>query len=178
VFKTARNWSFKKIVATVLMVMMGFLVVFSIVALGLSIVEEISSSHSGLIDIERLPSIFGLFLWVMVGIELFEAVKMYTLDHAVHVETILIVGIIAISNHIIATDLIVAPPINLFAMSAILVALSSGYFLVKKSHFGIERQGHDSKEKQGGQLAMTQSHSNVSHALDSREAQDHIKNHP
>jgi uncharacterized membrane protein (DUF373 family) len=138
VFKNARTWSFKKIIAIILMVMMGIVIILSIFDLGLSIIEEISTTRAGLIDNERLPSIFGLFLWVMVGIELFDAVKMYTLDHAVHVETILIVGIIAISNHIIATDLIEVPATTLLAMSGILLALSTGYFLVKKAHVGTE----------------------------------------
>jgi uncharacterized membrane protein (DUF373 family) len=126
--------------------MMGIVVSFSVVTLGLSIFKEISSTRAGLIDIARLPSIFGLFLWVMIGIELYDALKMYMVDDEVHVETVLTIGIIAISNHIIATDLIECPATTLLAISAILVALSIGYFLVKKCHAGREHQKLDSGE--------------------------------
>lgn len=132
--KIVRDWSFIRIVALILMVLLGIVVGAGVISLGYSIIEELFLSHRGLMDVERLPSLLGLFLWVMVGIELFDAVKMYMLSHDVHVERILTVGIIAITNHIIATDLANVSALTLFAVSAILLALSVGYFLMRTCH--------------------------------------------
>ena len=136
--KIVEGWSFTKVIALILMVLMGVVVGFGVISLGYSIVEELFLTRGGLTDFERLPSLFGLFLWVLVGLELLNAVKLNMLSHEVHVERILTVGIIAMTNHIIATDLANVPALTLFAVSAVLVALSVGYFIMKTCHSTLE----------------------------------------
>ncbi len=129
------KWAFRKVIAVVLMIMMGIVVIFSAVDLGVSIVEEIMVvSPIGLISVDHLPTLLGLFLWVLIGVELLDSVRMYLREHAVHVETVLSVGMIAISNKVIVTDIHEISALTLIGLATILTALSIGYFLVRKSH--------------------------------------------
>lgn len=133
-FKLFEKYAFRKIVAVVLMIMMSVVVVFSTVDLGFSIVREIMAPPVGMIGVDRLPDLLGLFLWVLIGLELHDSVRMYLREHAVHVETVLSVGMIAVANHVIVTDTKSALGLTLIGEAAIIVALAIGYFLVRKSH--------------------------------------------
>ena len=57
-----RKYAFRKLIAVVLMVMMGVVVVFSTIDLGCSIVREILAPPVGMIGVDRLPDLLGLFL--------------------------------------------------------------------------------------------------------------------
>jgi uncharacterized membrane protein (DUF373 family) len=116
------------------MVMMGVVVFFSMIDLGCSIIEEIKGPPVGVIGVARLPDLLGLFLWVLIALEFHDSVRMYLREHAVHVETVLSVGMIAIANKVIVTDLHEISGLTLVGEAAVLAALCSGYFLVRKSH--------------------------------------------
>ena len=138
--KLYEKLTFRKICAVILMVMMGVVVFFSMIDLGCSIIDEIKAPPVGMIGIDRLPDILGLFLWVLIGLELHDSVRMYLREHAVHVETVLSVGMIAIANKVIVTDLHEISGLTLVGEAAVLAALCSGYFLVRKSHAKYEEQ--------------------------------------
>ena len=116
------------------MTMMGVVVIFSAIDLGFSIVREILTPPVGMIGVDHLPDVLGLFLWVLIAVELFDSVRMYLREHAVHVETVLSVGMIAIANKVIVTDLKEVSGLSLLGEAAVLAALCGGYFLVRKSH--------------------------------------------
>ena len=122
------------------MLMMGVVVLFSMIDLGFSIVGEIMAPPVGMIGVARLPDLLGLFLWLLIGLELHDSIRMYLREHAVHVETVLSVGMIAIANKVIVTDLHEISGLTLVGEAAVLAALCSGYFLVRKSHAKAEEQ--------------------------------------
>jgi uncharacterized membrane protein (DUF373 family) len=93
--------------------------------------------HSRITDLDvletRMHLIFGGFLVILLGVELMETVRMYLTEHVIHVEVVFLVAMIAVGRHIIELDYLRAPVWNLFGTAAIVVALSLGYFLLKKS---------------------------------------------
>ncbi len=145
--KLFEKYAFRKIVAVVLMIMMGVVVVFSAIDLGFSIAREIMAPPVGMIGVDRLPDLLGLFLWVLIGLELHDSVRMYLREHAVHVETVLSVGMIAVANHVIVTDTREISGLVLVGEAAIIAALAIGYYLVRKSH---ARPETESKKAESG----------------------------
>ena len=85
-----------------------------------------------LLNIEEMLYVFGLFLMVLIGIELMETVKIYLEEETVHVEVIIMVAIIAISRKVIIMDIKQMGALDLLGIAAIILALSSGYFLIKR----------------------------------------------
>jgi uncharacterized membrane protein (DUF373 family) len=87
-----------------------------------------------------LPTIqqsFGGVLSVVLGLELFETLKTYFTEHHVRLEVILVVAIIAVGRQVIQVDFEHTPGTVLFGLSAVVLALSLGYFLIKKAQVAV-----------------------------------------
>ena len=81
-----------------------------------------------------LQRAFGGVLIVLLGLELMETLKTYFSEHHIRVEVILVVAIIAVGRHIIKLDFEHTSGSLLFGLSALMIALAAGYFLVRQSH--------------------------------------------
>ena len=81
--------------------------------------------------INHLHLIFGGFLSVLIGIELLHTIKVYLIEDVVPVEIVLLVALIGVSRHVIDLDLEHLEPITLFGLSALIISLSAGYYLIK-----------------------------------------------
>jgi len=92
------------VVIRALVVMMALVVLFASLDLAWIIIRDLSTPPYLLFDVNRLLEIFGMFLLVLIGIELLESIRMY-LDHKlVHVEVVMTVAIIAIARKVIILD--------------------------------------------------------------------------
>lgn len=78
-------------------------------------------------------SVFGLVLLVLIGIELLEAIQAYLKSHVVHVEIVLLLGLIAVVRKVIVLDYERTSFEILLGISGIIVAVAVAYFLIKKS---------------------------------------------
>jgi uncharacterized membrane protein (DUF373 family) len=123
---------FERLIIMALLVMMIFVVFLSTIELGVVLVQEMLKPPFLLLNIEEMLFVFGFFLMVLIGIELMETVKIYLEKERVHVEVILMVAIIAISRKVIIMDIKKVEALDLLGIAAIIVALSSGYFLIKR----------------------------------------------
>ena len=115
-----------------LLVMMVSVVILSTVELGWYIIKDIISPPVFLLDINELLDVFGMFLLVLIGIELLETVKMYLFNRTVHVEVVFTVAMIAIARKVIILDIKEVSSLTLIGIGAIIVALSTGYYLLTK----------------------------------------------
>ncbi len=124
---------FKQIIILVLMVMLGIVVLITTIFVAWNLVDMIVFNFSQT-DFQRLIiDLFGLFFLVLVGVELLETLKMYTKEHVVHVEVVLLVALIVASRKIILIDYTTTPSEIFFGIAAIIVAIGVSYFLIKKS---------------------------------------------
>ncbi len=87
-----------------------------------------------LLDINELLRIFGFFLLVLIGLELLATIRMYILDDMIHVELVMVVALIAVSRKIIVLDYSKTDAITVLGIAALIIALSAGYYLMKRSH--------------------------------------------
>jgi len=71
---------------------------------------------------------------VVLGLELLETLRAYFTEHRVRLEVILVVAIIAVGRQVIQIDFEHTPGMVLLGLSGLILALTLGYFLIKKSH--------------------------------------------
>jgi len=87
-----------------------------------------------LLDIGELLRIFGFFLMVLIGMELLATIRMYIEEDTIHVELVMVVALIAVSRKIIVLDYDKTDATTVLGIAALVLALSAGYYLVKRSH--------------------------------------------
>jgi uncharacterized membrane protein (DUF373 family) len=125
---------FEKLMIQALMVMMAIVLAFATIDLGWLIVKDLLESPVLLLSVEQLLDIFGLFMLVVIGIELLETImKTYVTQGQPHYEVVLSVAIIAIARKVIILDLKEVDSLSLIGIASIVVALTAGYFLMKRS---------------------------------------------
>lgn len=131
----------ERIIVQVLMVLMACVLVLATGDLAWIILKDMASSPILLLSVDELLEVFGLFMLVLIGIELLETImKTYLTQGEPHYEVVLSVAIIAIARKVIILDLKVVDSLSLMGIAAIVLALAGGYYLMKKSH-GTPGQG-------------------------------------
>ncbi|OYY25821.1 MAG: hypothetical protein B7Y20_15380 [Acidovorax sp. 16-64-162] len=74
---------------------------------------------------------FAGVLLILLGLEILESLKIFFTEHKVRLELILIVAVIAVSRHIIQLDFEHTDGLVLIGISALVISLTAGYFLVR-----------------------------------------------
>jgi uncharacterized membrane protein (DUF373 family) len=125
---------YEKFMIQALMVMMAIVLGLATVDLGWLIIQDIIEAPLFLLSVEQLLDIFGLFMLVIIGIELLETImKTYITQDQPHYEVVLSVAIIAIARKVIILDLKDVDSLTLIGIASIIIALTGGYFLMKRS---------------------------------------------
>ena len=131
---------FERIIITTLTVMMVVTISLATIELGWLIIKDIISPPIILLEIDELLDIFGLFLLVLLGIELVSTLKTYLTENEIHVEVVFAVALIAIGRKVIILDVKEISSLSLLGIAAIIISLSVGYFLVKRAFHGKSSQ--------------------------------------
>ena len=131
---------FEKIITVSLIIMMAVVILLATIELGWIIIKDIITPPILLLDINEMLDIFGLFLLVLIGIELVETIKAYLSERVIRVEVVIIVALIAISRKVIILDVKELSSLTLIGIAAIILALSTGYYLLKKRSLKDGRQ--------------------------------------
>jgi len=117
-----------------LLAMMALVVLLGTVELAVIIVQRMLTDQPKilLLNIPDMLEIFGFFMMILIGLELIETIKIYLVDESIHVEIICLVAIVAVARKVIVLDVYKLPPVTLLGIAAIILALSIGYFFIKK----------------------------------------------
>lgn len=129
----------KKFETIIVMTLAGLLaatIAFSTLELAVTLFQDLVSPPILMLEMHELLDIFGLFLLVLLGLELLETMKAYLRENIVHVEVVMIVAIIAIARKVIILDLKVLDGMTLIGLAALLAALAFGYVYIKRTHLG------------------------------------------
>lgn len=77
---------------------------------------------------------FGaVFFNVLLTMEIVETVRIFKHNHKNKIQIILLVGLVAVTRKVLLLDAMHADPISEIALSLMLVALGTGYYLVTRS---------------------------------------------
>lgn len=124
---------FQKIIAMVLVALMAGVVLLSTIELTWIIMKDIFTPPIFLLEIDELLEIFGLFMLVLIGIELLDTITKTYLDESTdHAQIVMAVAIIAIARKVIILDVKDLSGLALVGIAAIILALSIGYYLIRK----------------------------------------------
>jgi uncharacterized membrane protein (DUF373 family) len=123
---------FEKAVTATLVVLMAIVVLLATIELGWIIIKDIITPPVFLLEINELLDIFGLFLLVLIGVELLETIKAYLKENVVHFEVVLTVAMIAIARKVITLDVKELPSMSLVGIAAIIVALAAAKYYYSK----------------------------------------------
>jgi len=115
------------------MALMSLVVLLATLELIYILAIDILSPPILLLEINELLSIFGYFLLILIGIELLETFRIYLQEHAINVQVVFLVAIIAIARKVIILEFDKTQDLTLIGMGFIIISLSSAYYLVKKS---------------------------------------------
>ncbi|NJN71537.1 MAG: phosphate-starvation-inducible PsiE family protein [Limnothrix sp. RL_2_0] len=126
---------YEKLMIQLLMAMMSIAIGLATLDLGWVIFQDVMAPPVPLLDADQLLDIFGLFMLVIIGIELLETImKTYLVKGEPHFEVVLSVAIIAIARKVIILDLKKIDSLSLFGIAAIILSLTVGYYFMKRSH--------------------------------------------
>ena len=123
----------QRYIAIVLLVLMGIVVIAGIAELVHEIVIGLIQPPGFFLDVRELLETFGLFLLVLIGLELMSSIHMYLSDHTIHAETMFLVALTAVTRKIVVLETVETDPLLVFALGFLILALSGGYFLIRKN---------------------------------------------
>jgi len=116
-----------------LLFLMAVIVIFATIEVGYEIVTHLFSPPGFFLGVADLLDLFGLFLMVLIGLELMTAIRVFLKDHNIHAELMLLVAITAITRKIVILDATKIDPMLMFAVGFVILALSGGYYLIRRS---------------------------------------------
>ncbi|NLD35461.1 MAG: phosphate-starvation-inducible PsiE family protein [Desulfatiglans sp.] len=129
---------FERFLIQILMIMMAIVLLLVTIDLGWTIYKDISQPPYLILSVDQLLELFGLFMLVIIGIELLETImKTYLTQGIPHYEVVLSVAIIAIARKVIILDLKDINGLYLIGIASIILALTVGYYFMKKTEKGI-----------------------------------------
>ena len=111
--------------------------------LGIAVVELIwvpltlaipgaSRWHDSLLMSEaELLGTFGVFLSVLIALELVETVEVYFKDHEVHAEIVLLVALIALARKVVLLDMDKYDPLTIIGMAALFIGIAAAYVAIR-----------------------------------------------
>ena len=124
---------FEKTIVLGLLGMMMIAILASSIELVFVLVEELLKPPLMRLNVDEMINVFGFFLMVLIGLELLETIRAYLEENRVHAEVVFLVAIVAVSRKVIILNYKEITTELLFGMSALIIALGAGYFLVRRA---------------------------------------------
>ena len=136
---------FEKIIVSVLILMLIIVISFTTYDMGHRLFTALFQRTDMLFQLEKddIYKIFSAFLLVLIGIELLQAMSVYLKENAIHVETVLLVAIIAVARHLIDVNYEETDALKLIGFASLILSLTIGYFFIKKAIHKIKPEDND-----------------------------------
>jgi uncharacterized membrane protein (DUF373 family) len=123
----------EKYISFALLALMALIVTSSTLEVAYVIFNNVFTPPGYFIGVEDLFALFGLFLMVLIGLELMTCIRMYVKDHTIHAELMILVAITAITRKIVILDATHIDSMILFGIGFVVLSLTAGYYLMRKS---------------------------------------------
>jgi uncharacterized membrane protein (DUF373 family) len=113
---------------------MSVVVVSGVLEVAWVVANDLFQPPGFFLGVEDLFDIFGLFLMVLIGLELMTSIEMYLKDNTIHAEVMFLVALTAVARKVVILDAKTIDPMTVFAIAALVIALSGGYYLLKRKN--------------------------------------------
>lgn len=116
-----------------LIVLMTAVLILATIELGYYTFKYVMESDYAVIDLNQLMELLGVFMLVLIGIELLDTIKVYLKEKVMHVEVVVLVAIIAVARKVVVLKIEDIDGLKIIGVAFIIVALAVAYYLIKKS---------------------------------------------
>ncbi len=123
------------IVSKVLSLAMVMVILVSVCDLLIFVSKELINDPQTLLK-DTLFVIFGLFLNVLIALEILENITAYLKKHVIQVELVIVTSLIAVSRKIIILDLEKKTATDLIGLAIAIFSLSISYLIVRQTNKG------------------------------------------
>lgn len=120
---------FERFIVAALILMMAVVILLSVGELAWILVQDVMSPPVLILDIDELLELFGLFLLVLIGLELLETIKNYYTEGKIELTVIFTVALIALARKIIILEPDKYDPVTLVGLGIMILALVCGYWV-------------------------------------------------
>jgi uncharacterized membrane protein (DUF373 family) len=130
--KVVEGWVSKLL--SIGMILVTFVAIFH---LGYSLIQTLmdtANQHDDASFNTKLFQLFGLFLNVLIALEILENITAYLKKHVIQVELVLVTSLIAVARKIIILDLEKKDSNDLIALGVAVFALSISYLMIRLSN--------------------------------------------
>lgn len=128
---------FEKIVFYILSSIIVLYIAVEIIELvyqfGKALLTKNENSNRLLITKEQTAMVLPVFFNVLIAIELIDTFNVYIKEHSIRVQSILLIGLIAIGRKLLILDVGHSDGLHNIGLASIIIALSAGFYLLKKS---------------------------------------------
>ncbi len=121
----------ERLVSKILSVALLIVIIVGIYDLIYLLIKDLTSNDLAGFYNKGLIEIFGLFLNILIALELMENITAYLKKNVIYVELVIVTALIAVSRKIIIFDFAKKSSQDLIAVSIGIIALSISYWLIK-----------------------------------------------
>lgn len=125
--------SLEGVISKVLSVAMLIVIIVAVFDLAIILSKELFSEPVGFYN-TTLIELFGLFLNILIALELLENISAYLKKHIIQVELVIVTSLIAVARKLIILDLTKTSGIQLVGLAIAIFALSISYWIVRRSN--------------------------------------------
>ncbi|CCH66572.1 hypothetical protein RINTHH_4170 [Richelia intracellularis HH01] len=120
-------------VSKILSIAMVVVIAVAILDLGAHLVKELFTTDYGQFK-TVIFNIFGLFLNILIALEILENITAYLRKQVLQVELVIVTSLIAISRKIIILDLNKVDGVDIIGLGIGVLALSISYWIIRASN--------------------------------------------
>lgn len=124
---------YEKTILITLTSLMAIVALQAVLDLVWNLVKYILTPPILLVKIDQLIDIFGLFLLVLIGLELLDTIRTYGRERVLWVEIAIMAALLAIALKIIVLNYKELSSLTLTHIAAVVVGLAVAYYLLKLS---------------------------------------------
>lgn len=99
---------------------------------GKALITKGDSGERLLITKEQTAMVLPVFFNILIAIELIDTFNIYIKEHNIKVQSILLIGLMAIGRKLLIADVGHSGGLDNLGLAALIIALSLGYYLVKR----------------------------------------------
>ena len=127
--------NFQELVSKLLSITMIVVIFIAIVDLVIYIVRKLLIWDLNKASFnENVFTTFGLFLNILIALEILENITAYLRRHVIHVELVIVTSLIAVARKIIILDLKNTEGIKVIGLGVAVSALSISYWIIRRSN--------------------------------------------
>ncbi|KAM3095019.1 phosphate-starvation-inducible PsiE family protein [Phormidesmis sp. 146-12] len=125
----------ESLISKVLSILMVLVTIVAVYDLGIFLFQELANelfSPNSARFSEILFKIFGLFLNVLIALEILENITAYLKKHVIQVELVIVTSLIAVARKIIILDLSKTTGVDIIGLGVAILSLSISYWVIRR----------------------------------------------